>query len=94
MHRYYLNQVADLFKIDPSTLRRWRQSAGIEPQRSPGDYRRRWLSRDQVALLSVLHGKVIVQVVSTEEMVRDLAARVESLEATVGRLAEKEETPR
>ncbi len=41
--------------IDPVTLRRWLQSAGLHPQVDPTDRRRRYLSTTDLVLLAQLH---------------------------------------
>jgi len=58
MHSY--QDVCALFSIDPRTLRRWCKRAGIVVHQDPSDFRRRYLTNNQLVALSRLHQRVVM----------------------------------
>jgi len=73
MKYYLLDQVARIFNIDRSTLWRWRASSHISSHRARGDYRRRFLTEEQVQRLARAHHRQIL----TQKLITERLARLE-----------------
>ena len=81
---YLLPHVYALFRISPTTLRRWCRCAYITPHISPADYRCRYLDGDQIMQLARLHYRVLVVDTGSVQI-----SAIEILEARIAKL-EKE----
>jgi excisionase family DNA binding protein len=52
-----VSEVAKLFDVDPTTVRRWSQSGKLKPRRTPGGRQMRFLRSEVYALLETTEGE-------------------------------------